>query len=155
MHTSLKLAGALGLLGGLVIFRGLERPILGLCIFILAVFVLGASMMFLPRVPAPAPGGFRRAYITNRIILWTGIMSFALPICAAFTGWPHGRLAGTFVISGLFVSVVAMFLVRTNLRCPNCNRRFYGDESDSSPVGWNVFVRKCMHCGYRAGTADA
>lgn len=42
MHTSLKLAGALGVLAALVIFRGFEQPILGLGIFILAVPVLGA-----------------------------------------------------------------------------------------------------------------
>lgn len=109
-----------------------------------------------PRVPtATARSGFRRAYITNRIVLWVGIVCFALPICAAFAGWPFGRFAGTFVVSGIFVSVLAIFLVRTNLRCPNCNQCFYGDESDNSPVGWNVFVGKCKHCGYRAGTADA
>jgi hypothetical protein len=156
MHEILKLTGALGSLAGLVIFRGFERPILGLGIFTLALFVFPVAMMFPPsRVPtATAPGGFRRAYITNRIILWIGIVSFALPICVAFSGWPYGRFAGTFVIFGIFVFVLAIFLVRTNLRCPNCNRQFYGDESDNSHVGWNVFVRKCKHCGHRAGTAD-
>jgi hypothetical protein len=157
MHTTLKLIGALGLLGGFVTFREFEQPILGLSIFTFAIFVLASSMIFLPpRVPA-APGsrGFRAAYRANRLIIWVGIACFSLFLLVVFARWPSPRLSGTLAICGIAVSVVALFVLRTNLRCPKCDQRFYGDESEDSRMGWNIFVRKCKHCGHRADAADA
>lgn len=102
--------------------------------------------------PVPSGPSLRRFmiwYTYNRILITAGgvgllASSVALGIHLFF---PH-TVPAWLIWVPFFGGLGLTFLITRDVSCPACQRCFYGNRSTEGWSRWNIFSRKCPHCGY-------
>ena len=93
---------------------------------------------------------FKFWYTYNRILITVGVLLLLTSVAATLIAWRIPQSVAGWLIWGPFFGGLALqFLTTRDVWCPVCQGCFYGDQaSGDSTTGWNIFSRKCRHCGH-------
>jgi hypothetical protein len=109
--------------------------------------------MMNPHIDSSKLRRFRIWYWYNRAISFLLALSMLYSLGGMVIVWIFPLALGgapmlTFV-PVFIIGMVLLFLMTGDVWCPVCERRFYGNQSEDDPIGWNQFATKCKHCTYQ------
>jgi len=86
----------------------------------------------------------------NRRWLWAFILSY-VPLFWIGTRLTRSDLAITLVMIAWLIALVHTIALVAFSHCPRCGNYFHA--TTGTPSFWNLFARKCTHCGLPSRTS--
>ena len=92
---------------------------------------------------------FKVWYTYNRILITSGALLMLTSVVAMLISRQLPQSVAQWLIFAPFFGGVALqFLTTRDVWCPVCQNCFYGRDPSGGSSNWNIFSRKCKHCGY-------